>query len=33
MTAFAVETGLLLVVTYVLGCAAGCWLRRSLARR
>ncbi|MDR6955197.1 hypothetical protein J2X65_004576 [Ancylobacter sp. 3268] len=33
MTAFAIDTGLLLLATYVVGCAAGCWLRRTLRRR
>jgi len=33
MTAFAVDTALLLFVAYAVGCGAGCWLRRSFSRR
>jgi hypothetical protein len=33
MSEFAIEVTGLLLVTYGLGCIAGCWLRRTLARR
>lgn len=33
MTEFIIETAALLLVAYLIGCAAGCWLRRSLDRR
>jgi hypothetical protein len=33
MMAFAAQVGALLLVAFVVGCAGGCWLRRSLSRR
>lgn len=33
MTPFALETAGLLLAAYVIGCAGGCWLRRSFMRR
>lgn len=33
MIGFAVDVSILIVATYIVGCAGGCWLRRTLARR
>ena len=33
MTEFATEIAILLFGTYVVGCAVGCWLRRSFTRK
>lgn len=33
MTILAIEMALLLLATYIVGCAAGCWLRRMTRRR
>lgn len=30
MTPFAIDVTLLLTATYVVGCAAGCWLRGAI---
>lgn len=32
MTVFVIETAVLLFVVYLVGCAAGCWLRRSFQK-
>ena len=33
MTEFAIEVAGLLVAVYIVGCVAGCWLRRTLSRK
>lgn len=33
MTEFALEIATLLVGAYIVGCVAGCWLRRSFTRK
>jgi hypothetical protein len=33
MTPFAVETAVLLILAYGVGCVGGCWLRRACTRR
>lgn len=33
MSVFIIETAALLLVAYIIGCAAGCWARRSFDRR
>lgn len=33
MTMFAIEVTLVLLLAYIVGCAAGCWLQRACSRR
>lgn len=33
MTAFALQVGGLMSVVFIVGCVAGCWLRRHLGTR
>lgn len=33
MMIFAVQVGGLLFAAFLIGCAAGCWLRRSFSKR
>ncbi len=33
MTEFAIEIAILLFAAYIVGCAAGCWLRRRFTRK